>query len=360
MSAARSLRVAVTGCGRIARGVHLPLLASSADFQLIAVAESEDQARAGLHLPDSVSRHSSLEALLDAQGQALDAVFVCTPPTDHRHALETILATNTVGAYVEKPWAASVADAEAMAEAADRAQVVVTVGHNYRFEPGVVALQRRLGEPGRPAPSWLHTRFTTARRELPSWKRRRETGGGTLLDLGSHHLDLLHLLIGRGALTGREPVAVTATLASRVTEGDLATVAVDWGDGLLSSSLFAFGGEDRDRIEVGDDAGTLALDRLRSPRVLETPAHHRGENLRRVLHGARRLLDDGLTLARLRRHDPLASYRRALAAFAGALRGEAANDTPGATPADGLRVMRTIEAAERSARERRSVPLTGT
>ncbi|MEW2167396.1 Gfo/Idh/MocA family oxidoreductase [Streptomyces sp. NPDC007084] len=133
----------------------------------------------------------------------IDLVDICTPGDSHA---EIAVAALAAGKHVlcEKPLANTVAEAEAMADAAasalERGQLSM-VGFNYRRLPATVLARAMIAE-GRLG-ALRHVRVTYLQdwlvdREFPlTWRLRREAAGsGALGDLGAHIIDLAQFLAG--------------------------------------------------------------------------------------------------------------------------------------------------------------------
>lgn len=185
------VRLAVVGCGAITRGFHLPVLAGHEGVRVTALVD-RDTARAG-----ELARQYGISTVLpDHAGitrELADGVVICTPPAHHA-ACAVELAGRGLHLFVEKPMAVSAADAEAMVDAADRAGVVLSAGYFRRLFPAARLLRAALdaGTLGRPVG------FDAEEGDEYTWKlatlsnlRRDQGGGGVLIDIGSHVLDLL-------------------------------------------------------------------------------------------------------------------------------------------------------------------------
>lgn len=133
------IRIGLVGVGKIARDQHIPALAADARYQLVAAA-SRTKPDLGV-LPV----FQDIEEML-AQGPALDAVALCTPPQARR---ETALAALRAGKHVflEKPPGASVGEVAELAAVARAQGVVLFTSWHSRFAAGVA-----------PAKAWLSTR----------------------------------------------------------------------------------------------------------------------------------------------------------------------------------------------------------
>ncbi|GGP54922.1 oxidoreductase [Streptomyces variabilis] len=240
----------------------------------------------------AADRHGWAEAETDwralVERDDIDLVDICTPGDSHA---EIALAALAAGKHVlcEKPLANTVAEAEAMARAAqearDRGQAAM-VGFNYRRVPAT-ALARRMVEEGRIG-TLRHLRVVYLQDWLVdpqfplTWRLRREqAGSGSLGDLGAHIVDLAqHLagerLAGVSALTEtfvRErplPTAPSSGLAAvsaagtgQVTVDDAALFTGRFASGALASfeaTRYATGRKNALRIELNGERGSLAFD----------------------------------------------------------------------------------------------------
>jgi predicted dehydrogenase/nucleoside-diphosphate-sugar epimerase len=185
------VRVAVIGCGAISRLYHLPILAGHEGVRLTGLVD-RDSKRAG-ELAAAYGVETVLEDVDRLGPDLADAVVVATPPFHHAPCCIG-LAHRGMHVLVEKPMAITSADARAMADAAHTAGVVLTVGHFRRLLPAVRLLRSALdgGALGRPVG------FDVEEGDTYTWGlatlsnlRKDQGGGGVLIDIGSHVLDLL-------------------------------------------------------------------------------------------------------------------------------------------------------------------------
>jgi predicted dehydrogenase len=181
---------------------------------------------------------------------------------------------------------------------------------------------------------------------MPDWKRFRETGGGVLLDLFSHHADLLRWFLDD------EPTTVEAKIDSIATEGDEARVCLEMSRGATAQSYFSFRAGRSDFLEFIGDLGTLRVDRHRPSLDLRL-ARRWGYGVRSVFVPP----NAAVASWRMRRlaspsYEP--SYRIALQEFAKGIHGK---ESRGASLADGLRSLEIVLGAEESARTKRLVNL---
>src|SRR5262245_58332052 len=125
------VRVAVIGAGYMGER-HARIYAGLPDVELVAVCDVRDAAAREVAERNGATAYSDFRALL--RRDDLDAVSVCTPDALHRESCE-LAARAGRHVLVEKPIATTLADAEAIAEAATRAGIVLLVGHCLRFDP---------------------------------------------------------------------------------------------------------------------------------------------------------------------------------------------------------------------------------
>jgi predicted dehydrogenase len=192
----RKLRAGVVGLGW-AGGRHLDGYKAHPDVELVALAGLEEDRLQELGSQFEIPNlHRDFEDLVARDD--LDIVSVCTP--NHLHAPITIAALEN-GKHVlcEKPLARDAAEAEAMVRAAVAGDKVLHVAFNHRQRGDVQVLRRFLDQEqlGR----IYHVKATWMRRSgipgMGSWfTSRHMAGGGPLIDLGVHVLDLALYLLG--------------------------------------------------------------------------------------------------------------------------------------------------------------------
>jgi predicted dehydrogenase len=128
------IRVGVVGGGLIAQAVHLPNLAANPRTEVVALADPSARVGETLAGRYAIARtHLDWRAMLDAE--QLDAIVVCSPHSTHA-AIVLAAVERGIHCLVEKPLCIDPADAEIIAERADRAGVVVQVGYMKRYDPG--------------------------------------------------------------------------------------------------------------------------------------------------------------------------------------------------------------------------------
>lgn len=341
-----TVRVGVLGCGGIARAAHLPSLAGIPGARVVAVADPDAaHLAAARRFAPSAQAVGNFGAVLEMPD--VDAVIIALPPALHTEAATSAIAHGK-HVYLEKPSATSLADARRLLAAWEGSGLTAMIGFNYRRNPIVEQARRALGAGAVGMPIAARTVFATPARPTPSWKARRDGGGGVLLDLAVHHIDLIRFVLGA------EVSAVSAELRSLESEDDTALVQLCLTNGCTVQSFFSLASVEEDRIDVFGTAGKLAIDRYGSlrPEVTATKAGGAlGRSVRR-LAAEWSALPYALRKRRAPMHDP--SFPAAIEAFVGAVRDRRCVEP---NPHDAVRALAVVEAAEASARSRRTVTL---
>ena len=189
---AERVRIGIIGCGGIANGKHMPALAKIEGARMVAfcdlLPERAHAAAAKYGAPDAKTA-TDYRRLLD--DPAIDVVHVCTPNDSHA---EIAVAALEAGKHVmcEKPMAKTAAEAATMLAAARRTGRKLTIGYQNRFRPDSEHLQQvcRRGDLGE---IYFAKAHAVRRRGVPTWGvflDEERQGGGPLIDIGTHALDL--------------------------------------------------------------------------------------------------------------------------------------------------------------------------
>jgi UDP-N-acetyl-2-amino-2-deoxyglucuronate dehydrogenase len=191
------VRTAVVGCGDIS-AVHFDAIARLPDVQLVAVADEYPGRLAAASEAQRVPGYTDLAAMLDAERP--DVVHVCTPHSEHAWMTLACLARG-IAVVTEKPLAHTLAEGEALAEAAAASGTRVAVCFQNRYNPTVVALKAALdsGTLGRVLAAhatvvWHRTAdYYLDRPWRGTWAG---SGGGLLMNQAIHTVDLVQWLLG--------------------------------------------------------------------------------------------------------------------------------------------------------------------
>lgn len=213
------LRVAVAGAGAFGRNhlrVYRELAASGVAVELVAVVDQHETVAAEAASQYDVPAFSSVEALL-AAGISFDAASICVPTIHHREVAVPLLSAG-IDLLIEKPLAASLADADAIVSLAREHGRIVQVGHLERFNPAVIAARSKLNQP----------MFFEAHRLSVFTPRSLDVD--VVLDLMIHDLDIVLSLVDSDIYDVR---AVGLPVLSR--KVDIANVRVEFENGCVAN-----------------------------------------------------------------------------------------------------------------------------
>lgn len=219
------LRIGIIGCGGIANGKHMPALKKQKDVHMVAfcdiIEERAVKAAKDYGTPDAKTYTDYKELLED---KTIDVVHVCTP--NKEHSFITIDALEA-GKHVmcEKPMAKTYAEAKAMLDAAKRTGKKLTIGYQNRHTPQALYVKQACDE-GVLGDIYYANAIALRRRAVPTWGvflNEDEQGGGPLIDIGTHALDLT-----LWCMNNYKPKMVVGTKYRKL--ADQTQTANAWGD----------------------------------------------------------------------------------------------------------------------------------
>jgi len=186
------VRVGMIGCGGIALGKHLPSLAKLPQVELAAFYDIFEEKAVS-----AAKQYGAIDAKVYANysellaDPSIEVVHVCTPNDSHA---DISVAALEAGKHVmcEKPMAKTAADARRMLEAARRTGKKLSIAYQNRYRPDSQYLKKAClnGELG---DIYYAKAQAVRRRAVPTWGvflDAEKQGGGPLIDIGTHALDL--------------------------------------------------------------------------------------------------------------------------------------------------------------------------
>ena len=233
------LRIGIIGCGGIAEGKHMPALSKLDCIEMTAFCdiyrEKAEKAAGKYGIPGAGIYEDYRELLED---KTIDVVHICTPNRSHGHITVDALES---GKHVmcEKPMAKTVEDARKMAETAGRTGKKLTIGYQGRHNREAVYLNKacRNGDLGE---IYFAKAHALRRRAVPTWGvflNEYEQGGGPLIDIGTHALDLTLWM-----MDNYKPKAVMgATFRKLADQKDTGNAWGDWDPDEFTVEDAAFG-----------------------------------------------------------------------------------------------------------------------
>lgn len=224
----KKVRVGIIGVGNIAQNAHIPAYLKQKDVELIACYDINTERAKEVAAKYNMTAEESLEALVSRDD--LDAISVCT--WNNGHAKSAIAALKA-GKHVlcEKPMAMNPAECEAMIAAQKESGKLLMMGFVYRFSPSAKAI-KEMSDEGKFGKIY-HARASILRRRgtpLGWFTDLSKSGGGPVIDIGVHVIDLTWYLMGKPKL-----VSVCAQVHNRI--GDYKTKGVDRWEALDTDNL---------------------------------------------------------------------------------------------------------------------------
>ena len=186
------INVAIIGCGGVANSKHMPSLKQVADCRMVAFCDiipERAQKAAADYGCEGAKVYTDYKELL--KDKSIDVVHICTPNRSHSFiTLDALEAGKDV--MCEKPMAISSAEAKKMLDAAKRTGRLLTIGYQSRFREDSTYLKNE-AEKGSFGDIYFAKATALRRRAVPTWGvflNEYEQGGGPLIDIGTHTLDL--------------------------------------------------------------------------------------------------------------------------------------------------------------------------
>lgn len=228
----RKIRIAIVGCGRIAKNHFGSIEQHQQDFELVAVCDTDPTQSAPYTERYDVPAYVRMENML--QKNELDLVVLCTPSGLHPEQA-VLAAKHRVNVITEKPMATRWSDGVRMVKACDKAGVRLFVVKQNRRNTTLQLLKRAITEKRFGKIHLVHlnvfwTRPQSYYDQGNGWRGTWEFDGGAFMNQASHYVDLLDWLIG----PVEKVQAMTSTTRDIEVE-DTGVLNVRWRNGALGS-----------------------------------------------------------------------------------------------------------------------------
>ncbi len=191
------IKIGIIGCGGIANGKHMPAIRKLDDVEMTAfcdiIPERAQKAAEEYGTSDAKVYTDYKELLKD---ERINNVRILTPNKWHAvMSIEALYAGKHV--MCEKPMAINYREAQEMLKAQKETGKLLTIGYQHKFDPDVVyakqeALKNTFGD------IYYAKANVIRRRGVPTWgvfTQKAEQGGGSLIDIGTHALDIVLYLM---------------------------------------------------------------------------------------------------------------------------------------------------------------------
>ncbi|MCL2410229.1 MAG: Gfo/Idh/MocA family oxidoreductase [Treponema sp.] len=234
----KKLKYGIIGCGGIAEGKFFPAIKALGDVDITAYCDiiqtRAEKANAGY----SEGKAKVFTDYRDLLKEDLDAVCVLTP--NNSHCEITVAALNRgIHVMCEKPMAMNYAEAKAMLDASVKNKKLLTIGYQNRYRPDSLFLKAECDK-GTLGEIYYAKATALRRRAVPTWGvflDVEKQGGGPLIDIGTHALDLTLFM-----MNNYEPVYAVGTVYHKLNkEKNTGNVWGDWNTKEFTAEDSAFG-----------------------------------------------------------------------------------------------------------------------
>lgn len=219
------LKAGIVGCGGIANGKHLPAIKKLDEVEIIAfcdIIEERAVKAAEEYGAEGARVYTDYKEMIDKED--FDIVYVLTPNKSHS-PISVYALEHDCHVMCEKPMAKTYEDAKKMLDAAKRTGKKLTIGYQNRFRADSLYM-KKVCEAGDLGEIYYAKAHAVRRRAVPTWGvflNEEEQGGGPLIDIGTHALDLTLWM-----LDNYKPKSVKGAVFKKL--GDQKDTGNAWGD----------------------------------------------------------------------------------------------------------------------------------
>ena len=206
------VRIAIIGCGKI--GIrHLEAYRDIENAHVVALCDADDKLVREVSSKYGVSGCNDYKKTVERED--VDAVDVCVPTRFHHEIILEALASGK-DVFCEKPLTHKLGYAKKIRAKQKETGNLVMVGYLYRFHPSLQRLKRILEDDVIGVPYCAVFRIG-GRGGYRAWKHKKNEGGGALLDMMVHMLDLSDWYFGESGTV--EPLLLETILKKRLIDG---------------------------------------------------------------------------------------------------------------------------------------------
>ncbi|MDR0475927.1 MAG: Gfo/Idh/MocA family oxidoreductase [Treponema sp.] len=188
---AKKLRYGIIGCGGIANGKHMPAISKLQDVEFAAFCDIIPEKAEKANKDYAGGKGQVFTDYRELLKLELDAVCVLTPNNSHSEISVAALKSGK-NVMCEKPMAKNYKEAQAMLAARDESKKLLTIGYQSRYRPDSLYLKAEC-DSGVLGDIYFAKATAIRRRAVPTWGvflDEEKQGGGPLIDIGTHALDL--------------------------------------------------------------------------------------------------------------------------------------------------------------------------
>lgn len=230
---ASKLRFALIGVGAIAQ-THLQAFAKSDLATLAAAVDIRKDAVEAVAQAHHCQAYLSVDELL--KHQRVDAAIVCTPPSTHPQICNQ-LASHGIHTLCEKPLAIDREGALSMIQAAEKHGTLLTMASKFRYVSDIIYAKQLITSGVLGKIVLFENTFAGYVDMAKRWNSQKAlSGGGVLIDNGTHSIDIIRYLLGplasvqtiEGTRVQAIDVEDTVRIYARTSGGTLAAVDLSW------------------------------------------------------------------------------------------------------------------------------------
>ena len=228
-----ALRLGLIGAGAISQA-YIKALEGSTIARWAGMADIRPEAAKAAAETMECAAYTSYQDLVEKAG--VDAVIICTPPATHTEIALHFLEQG-IPVLCEKPLSVDVEGAKAIVDAAEKKGVVLAMASKFRYVDDVIRTKSLIAS-GVLGDILLFENAFTAKVDMSKrWNTDpKVSGGGVLIDNGTHSVDIVRYLLGpiaevlavEGKRSQNGAVEDTANLFLRTQTGTPATVDLSW------------------------------------------------------------------------------------------------------------------------------------
>ncbi len=245
-------KIGFIGCGGIANGKHMPALQKVEGVEMVAfcdiIEERAVKSAKEFGTADAKVYTDYKEMIKD---ESIDIIHVCTPNISHAQlTIDSLYAGKHV--MCEKPMAATYADAKRMLDAAKDTGKKLTIGYQNRNCANSLYLKQACDN-GELGEIYFARAHAIRRRAVPTWGvflKADEQGGGPLIDIGTHALDMTLWMMNNY----KPKMVVGKTYRKLAEQTNTANAWGDWDPNEFTVEDSAFG------FIIMENGATISLD----------------------------------------------------------------------------------------------------
>lgn len=233
----QKLKWAVLGAGDVAQRRTMPAIKKAKNAELFSVfSRTEEKAKRVAEEYGAERYYTDIDELLSDDD--IDAVYISTPP--YLHCEHTCLAAeHGLDIVCDKPMATNPAECEKMIDACEANRVALQICFLFRFHSCFIKIKNLIaeGKLGQVVQARMPI-LKYAPKEEGAWRREpKKAGGGSIMDIGAHSIDLLRYVIGS------EVTKVSAFCSNRIFQygtEDTGIVMMKFEDGAFAFTDTSF------------------------------------------------------------------------------------------------------------------------